>query len=40
MANKNIKGITVEIGAETTGLTKALKNIDTQTNKLKRVERR
>lgn len=28
MANKNIKGITIKIGAETTELTKALKNVD------------
>lgn len=36
MANKNLKGITVEIGAETTGLTKALKNIDSQADKLQK----
>lgn len=33
---KAIKGITVEIGAETTGLTKALKKIDSQSSKLQK----
>ncbi len=35
MANKNIKGITVEIGGKTTGLEKALKNVDNAAIKLK-----
>lgn len=37
MANsKAIKGITVEIGGDTTGLSKALKNIDSQSNSLQK----
>lgn len=34
MASKNIKGITIEIGAETTGLSKALSEIDGKSRKL------
>lgn len=34
MASKNIKGITVEIGGDTTGLDKALSNVNKQANTL------
>ena len=44
MANKNIKGITIEIGGDTTGLNKALRGIDKQLkstqNELKAVEKK
>lgn len=44
MANKNIKGITIEIGGDTTGLDKALRGIDKQLkntqNELKAVEKK
>lgn len=33
MASKNIKGITIEIGGETAGLEKALKNVNSDLNK-------
>lgn len=35
MANKNIKGITIEIGGSTTGLDKALKGVESNCNKAK-----
>lgn len=35
MASKNIKGITIEIGGDTTGLDKALKNVEKGSNKAK-----
>lgn len=34
MASKNIKGITVEIGGDTTGLDKALSDVNKQANTL------
>ena len=30
MANNNIKGITIEIGGDTTGLQEAVKGVDTE----------
>ena len=34
MANKNIKGITIELGGDSTGLQKALKTVDATRVKL------